>query len=55
VLRLVSAVISRLEERPLAAGDLFAALLDREGRWIAPEVVAGFAQPGGAIRLDDDV
>ncbi|MGH7309384.1 MAG: adenine deaminase C-terminal domain-containing protein, partial [Candidatus Rokuibacteriota bacterium] len=43
VARLVSAVITRLEERPLAAGDLFAALVDRGGRWVAPGVVAGFA------------
>jgi adenine deaminase len=42
VARLVSAVITRLEERPLAAGDLFAALVDRGGRWVAPGVVAGF-------------
>lgn len=43
VMRLVSAVITRLEERPLAAGDLHAALVDRGGRWVAPGVVAGFA------------
>jgi adenine deaminase len=43
VMRLVSAVISKLEERPLAAGDLHAALIDRAGRWVAPGVVAGFA------------
>jgi adenine deaminase len=43
VMRLVSAVISKLEERPLAEGDLFAALLDRAGRWTAPGIVAGFA------------
>jgi adenine deaminase len=43
VARLVSAVITRLEVRPLADGDLFAALVDREGRWVAPGVVAGFA------------
>jgi adenine deaminase len=42
VARLVSAVITRLEERALAAGDLHAALLDRGGRWVAPGVVAGF-------------
>jgi adenine deaminase len=40
---MVSAVISRLEERPLEPGDLHAALVDREGRWVAPGVVAGFA------------
>jgi adenine deaminase len=43
VMRLVSAVISKLEERPLAGGDLLAALIDRAGRWTAPGVVAGFA------------
>ena len=43
VMRLVSAVISKLEERPLAEGDLFAALLDRRGRWTAPGAVVGFA------------
>jgi adenine deaminase len=43
VMRLISAVITRLEERPLAAGDLHAALMDRGGRWVAPGVVAGFA------------
>ena len=41
-MRLVSAVIARLEDRPLAEGDLHAALLDRGGRWVAPGVVAGF-------------
>jgi len=44
VIKLVSAVISRLEERPMAPGDLHAALLDRGGRWVAPGVVAGFAE-----------
>jgi len=34
VLKLTSAVISRLEERPMAPGDLHAALLDRAGRWL---------------------
>ena len=43
VIQLVSAVISRLSDRPLQAGDLHAALLDRGGRWVAPGVVAGFA------------
>jgi adenine deaminase len=43
VIRLASAVITRLEERALAPGDLHAALVDREGRWVAPAVVAGFA------------
>ena len=44
VIQLVSAVISRLQERPLQPGDLHAALLDRAGRWVAPGVVAGFAE-----------
>jgi adenine deaminase len=44
VIRLVSAVITRLEERALQLGDLHAALVDREGRWVAPGVVAGFAE-----------
>jgi len=44
VIKLVSAVISRLEERPMVPGDLHAALLDRGGRWVAPGVVAGFAE-----------
>ena len=43
VIRLVSAVITKLEERAPAAGDLHAALVDRAGRWIAPAVVAGMA------------
>ena len=43
VIQLVSAVISRLQERALEPGDLRAALLDRVGRWVAPGVVAGFA------------
>ena len=42
IIRLVSAVITRLEERPLAEGDLHAALVDRAGRWVAPAVVTGF-------------
>ena len=44
VLRLVSAVITRLEERPADDADLVAALIDRDGRWIAPAVLAGFAE-----------
>jgi adenine deaminase len=44
VIKLVSAVITRLEERPIGPGDLCAALLDRRGRWVAPAVVAGFAE-----------
>jgi adenine deaminase len=43
VIRLVSAVISRLEDRAREPGDLHAALFDRAGRWVAPGVVAGFA------------
>jgi adenine deaminase len=43
VLRLVSAVITRLEERAPAPGDLHAALVDRAGRWVAPARLAGFA------------
>jgi adenine deaminase len=56
VLRLVSAVISRREDRPLAPGDLHAALVDRAGRWIAPGVVAGFAEriDGLATTLSTD-
>lgn len=42
VIRLVSAVITKLEERPREPGDLHAALIDREGRWVAPAVLAGF-------------
>src|SRR6185295_6323973 len=42
-IQLVSAVISRLQERPMEPGDLHAALIDRAGRWVAPGVVAGFA------------
>jgi len=42
VLRLVSAVITALEERPLGPGDLHAALLDRRGAWITTAAVAGF-------------
>jgi adenine deaminase len=43
VIRMVSAVITQLEERAPAEGDLHAALVDRAGRWVAPGVVAGFA------------
>lgn len=43
VLRLVSAVITRLEDRPPEPGDCRAALVDRAGRWVAPALVAGFA------------
>jgi adenine deaminase len=44
VIRLVSAVITRLEERAPTGGDLRAALVDRGGRWVAPGVVAGFGE-----------
>ena len=47
VIRLVSAAITRLEERPLAAGDLHAAVIDRQGRWTAPGVLAGFGDVDG--------
>ena len=43
VLRMVSAVITAVEERPLAPGDLHAALLDRRGAWITTTAVAGLA------------
>src|SRR5437870_1174602 len=43
VLRLVSAVITKVEERAPQPGDLHAALVDRRGRWVAPALVAGFA------------
>ena len=42
VIRLVSAVITKREDRPQGPGDLHAALLDREGRWVAPALLAGF-------------
>ena len=56
VLRLVSAVITRLEERAPAPGDLHAALLDRTGRWVAPALLAGFADrlDGLATTLSTD-
>jgi adenine deaminase len=44
VISLSSAVITRLEERAPAPGDLHAALIDRRGRWVAPGVVARFAE-----------
>jgi adenine deaminase len=43
VLRLLSAVITSVEERPLGRGDLHAALLDRRGGWITTAAVAGLA------------
>jgi adenine deaminase len=44
IISLSSAVITRLEERAVAPGDLHAALIDRGGRWIAPGVVGRFAE-----------
>ncbi|HSB62280.1 MAG TPA: adenine deaminase C-terminal domain-containing protein, partial [Vicinamibacteria bacterium] len=44
VIRLVSAVITRLEERAWAPGDLHAALVDRAGGWVSPAVVAGMGE-----------
>jgi adenine deaminase len=44
VLRLVSAVITKVEDRSPQSTDLHAALLDRRGRWVAPALVAGFAE-----------
>jgi adenine deaminase len=43
VIRLVSAVITKLEERAPGADDLHAALIDRGGRWVAPALLTGFA------------
>ena len=56
VIHLVSAVITAVEERPLADGDLHAALVDRRGRWIATAAVAGFADSldGLATTLSTD-
>lgn len=56
VARLVSAVITRLEDRPLEEGDLHAALVDRLGQWVAPGVIAGFAErlDGLAATLSTD-
>jgi adenine deaminase len=45
VIRLVSAVITALEERPLGPDDLHAALLDRRGGWLTRAGLAGFG-PG---------
>jgi adenine deaminase len=45
VVKLVSAVITALEERPLVEDDLRVALLDRRGAWITTAGLAGFA-PG---------
>ena len=56
IIRLVSAVITTLEERPVGDGDLHAALLDRRGRWITTGAVAGFAAAldGLAVTLSTD-
>jgi adenine deaminase len=56
VMRLVSTVITRLEERALGADDLYAAVVDREGRWVAPGVLAGFgaAVDGLAATMSTD-
>ena len=56
IIKLVSAVITRLEERPMADGDLHAALLDRRGEWIVTTAVAGFASTldGLATTLSTD-
>ena len=43
VIRMVSAVITAIEERALAPGDLHVALLDRRGAWITTGAVAGLA------------
>src|SRR5256712_1052519 len=45
VLRLVSTVITKVEERAPQAGDLHAALVDRRGRSVAPALVAGLPRP----------
>ena len=47
VIRLLSAVITRLEERPRRPDDLQAAIIDREGRFVAPGLVGGFADVDG--------
>ena len=43
VLKLVSAVITRLEERPIGPGDLRAALIDRRSRRVTTAALSGFA------------
>ncbi len=43
VIRMVSTVITVLEERAPAPGDLHVALLDRLGRWVTTTALAGFA------------
>ena len=56
VVRLVSAVITTLEERALQQGDLHAALLDRGGAWMTTAGLAGFARDldGFAATLSTD-
>lgn len=56
IIRLLSTVITAVEERPLQEGDLHAALLDRRGAWIATTAVAGFATDldGLAVTLSTD-
>ena len=56
VIRLVNAVITALEERPVRSGDLHLALVDRRGRWIATTAVAGLATDldGLAVTLSAD-
>lgn len=44
VLRLVSAVITRIEDRAPQPTDLHAALVDRRGGWVAPALIAGFGE-----------
>jgi adenine deaminase len=44
VLRLVSAVITKIEDRAPQPTDLHAALIDRRGGWVAPALIAGFAE-----------
>src|SRR5207247_6730088 len=47
VIRLVSAVITKLEQRAPAPGDLHAALIDRAGHSVAPALRAGFGRRVG--------
>jgi adenine deaminase len=44
VLRLVSAVITKIEDRAPQTTDLHAALVDRRGEWVAPALLAGFGE-----------
>ncbi|HEY7652973.1 MAG TPA: adenine deaminase C-terminal domain-containing protein [Methylomirabilota bacterium] len=56
VIRLVSAVITTLDRRPLGPEDLHAALLDRRGEWLTRAGLAGFASgvDGLATTLSTD-